>query len=336
MKLDYPIDINQDAQMKYHIQSAELFQSAIVFDEHGVPKNDYGKEGLGVQYNPAYIGWYALSLLNDAQDQPDQEQKLMQKFWQQIEWMKHNTVERKIGEESIYIWEYNFDYAGGKYRTILKAPWYSAMAQGLIISALVRAHRIDSDGGWLELAMKGMKCFGHEVKGGGVKVSLEGRGKGEGIDKGFLVLPLDSVSDLKSVLYEEYPVYPYASVLDGFLFALLGLFDLYQETKDQSVKKLLDEGLLGLETYLPRWNFINIWSYYGSHGILSNALYNTLNYRLLEVVQNKVRPIQGFDKLKWLDYKDSLWFKIFFFGITKVLAVKKIVVTWWYNRLGRK
>ena len=33
-------------------------------------------------------------------------------------------------------------------------------------------------------------------------------------------------------LYEEYPAFPLPRILDGFLFALLGLFDIYVQTKN--------------------------------------------------------------------------------------------------------
>jgi hypothetical protein len=91
------------------------------------------------------------------------------------------------------------------------------------------------------------------------------------------------------VLYEEYPGYPLPRILDGFLFGLLGLYDLWIETGDRNVKGLFEEGVDGLAHTIDRWNFRNNWSWYGNHGYLCPPQYHTLNRMLLWAVANVSR-----------------------------------------------
>src|SRR5207245_1573418 len=114
----------------------------------------------------------------------------------------------------------------------LKAPWICAMAQGLAISVLVRAHRMTNREGLLDLCRAATQVFEKHVEDGGVR-TLEG---------GY-------------ALYEEYPGYPLARVLDGFLFSLLGLYDLWVQTDDGKVFQLFADGIDGLRHALPCWNY---------------------------------------------------------------------------------
>jgi len=86
------------------------------------------------------------------------------------------------------------------------------------------------------------------------------------------------------VLYEEYPGYPLARVLDGFLFSLLGLYDLFTETNDRRVSTLFSDGINGLLSQLHAWNYHDIWSWYGTHGYLCPPQYHNLNYLLLRIL----------------------------------------------------
>lgn len=83
------------------------------------------------------------------------------------------------------------------------------------------------------------------------------------------------------VLYEEYPGYPLPRVLDGFMFSLLGLYDLYTETREVHWLDLFNEGVGGLVSNIGLWDYRNKWSWYGSHGYLCPPHYHKLNYLLL-------------------------------------------------------
>ena len=91
-------------------------------------------------------------------------------------------------------------------------------------------------------------------------------------------------SEGRGALYEEYPAYPLPRVLDGFLFSLLGLYDLAVETGSSDIRRLFDDGIEGLKGALPFWNYRNKWSWYGSHGYLCPPHYHKLNAILLSVL----------------------------------------------------
>ncbi len=83
------------------------------------------------------------------------------------------------------------------------------------------------------------------------------------------------------VMYEEYPGVPLPRVLDGCLFSLLGLYDLWAQIDDPRVFRLFSDGIQGLRAVLPYWDYNGKWSWYGSHRYLSPPHYNQLNCALL-------------------------------------------------------
>lgn len=90
----------------------------------------------------------------------------------------------------------------------IRAPWYSAMAQGLAISVFTRAYMDSGDRGWLAAADRASWPFGREIRRGGVV--LEG-----------------------GSWLEEYPDGHH--VLNGSIFAAWGLYDLMRVTGHTSL-----------------------------------------------------------------------------------------------------
>lgn len=238
--------------LHYHIYSDALFLEDLEFDSNGVAMRNY--RALGRQYNPVFVAWWGLVNLDRYVRHSRREQ--LQAFFVQVEWLKANAVER---EDGAVIWPCHFDWQEGFCR--LRSPWISAMYQGIVISALVRWYRITGDKSLLDLCLKATKVFERPIEEGGVR-TLQGR----------------------SVLYEEYPGYPLARVLDGFLFSLLGLYDLGRETGDAGVIGLFEQGVGGLLATIDRWDYRGKWSWYGSHGYLCPPQYHNLNCVLLTVL----------------------------------------------------
>lgn len=113
----------------------------------------------------------------------------------------------------------------------LKPGWYSAMAQGHAISLLVRAHHFTKDKKYLNAAKEATKLFHVLSK-----------------DNGILAVFMN-----KYKWYEEYPMTPSLFVLNGFLYSLMGLYDL-KETLPQDerseVKKLFQDGMTSLRAMI--------------------------------------------------------------------------------------
>jgi len=126
-------------------------------------------------------------------------------FLNQVNWLEQCVVIRMDGA---VVWPQNFDMWEGT--TLLKAPWLSANVQGLVISALVRAWRITRQQSLLNLLKGSARIFQLDCECNGVRVRAGGH-----------------------VVYTEYPGLPAPGIMDGFMTALLGLYDLYMETEKQ-------------------------------------------------------------------------------------------------------
>lgn len=118
--------------------------------------------------------------------------------------------------------------------------WTSALSHGMIISSFVRCYIHTSNKKYLEYAKKLALEYDISVENGGFKRLL--------FDK--------------FTFYEEYPTLEHGNyVLNGFMFALIGLYDLLQYIEDDTIKKSYEEGLYTLETILPLYDAGN-GSYY--------------------------------------------------------------------------
>lgn len=242
-----------DELLDYHILSERLFFDAMRLDDTGVPIH---WSRTFQSYNPMYVAWYGLASLQRWLRGRDPNGQ--QSFLQQVEWLVHHS---QRNQARVLTWPLTFDWLEG--RCQLRAPWPSAMAQGLALSALVRAHRLGAREGLLELCTDAVRLFEVPVEEGGVLTREGGH-----------------------ALYEEYPGRPLPRILDGFLFSLLGLYDVAKATGSARVYSLLEDGLDGLEHQLSFWDYRGIWSWYGSHGYLCPPHYHNLNTELLRVLGN--------------------------------------------------
>ncbi len=255
-RFDFPIDAVAAAgprdSLHYYVYSDRLFFEVMELDVQGIPVQR--SRTFGVAYNPAYVAWYGLMSLERALRGRDPAGRAA--FLTQVDWLVENASRR---DDGAVVWPYPVDWQEGA--CLLKAPWICAMAQGLAISVLVRGHRMTGRPHLLDLCRAATRVFEKNVDEGGVR-TLEGG----------------------HALYEEYPGYPLPRVLDGFLFSLLGLYDLSVETGDRAVFDLFADGVDGLRHALPFWDYRGRWSWYGSHGFLCPPHYNKLNGTLLTVL----------------------------------------------------
>jgi hypothetical protein len=121
----------------------------------------------------------------------------------------------------------------------IPAPWASAMAQGEIISLFLRYYQISHEAKYLELSQKAFAFLKNDVSEKGVR-------------------RYDENGDL---WFEEYPSKPSSYVLNGFIYTLLGLYDLYRVTGDKKVKDDIDDCILTLKNNIHRFD-AGYWSYY--------------------------------------------------------------------------
>jgi hypothetical protein len=113
------------------------------------------------------------------------------------------------------------------------------MAQGEAISLYLRMHQALGDASLLETATRAYRFLAVDHRDGGVR---------RHDDEGNLWL-------------EEYPSAEPSFVLNGFVYALLGLYDLYRVTGDRAVKDDIDRCVRTLVCNLHRFD-AGYWSLY--------------------------------------------------------------------------
>ena len=126
------------------------------------------------------------------------------------------------------VWKYEFDY----FPYLQEAPWVSSMAQGAAIRVFIRAFLLTNNEYYLELAKKAVNSYMIEYEDGGIR-QYDGEG---------------------NVYYEEYPGNPTSHVLNGFIFAIWGLYEHWIVTGDDVCYSLFQEGVKTLKNRLPDYD----------------------------------------------------------------------------------
>ena len=255
-RFSYPLDIVPQAgpreSLHYYLHSDKLAWSVMSMDARGVPR--VRGRLYGEVYKPAYIAWWGLINLGYYLRRKDAS--FLDTFLRQSDWLESHAVIRPDGS---VVWNNPYDCLEGS--TLLIAPWVSAYDQGMVISALVRAHRITKRPQLMQLLRGASRIFEIEVRAGGVRESVAG-----------------------GAIYVEVPGAPVPGILDGFLTSLLGLYDLFMETGEGHIERLFREGVQGLKSILPLWDYRQKWSWYAARGYLCPPAYHVQNCLLLSVV----------------------------------------------------
>lgn len=117
----------------------------------------------------------------------------------------------------------------------LEPGWYSAMAQGQAMSTLVRAYLLTRDQVYMAAALRAAGPYKTPSAQHGVK----------------------AVFMNKYDWYEEYPTAPSSFVLNGFIYSLLGLYDLSEtagEKQGREAGLLFSRGMESLKAMLPLYD----------------------------------------------------------------------------------
>ena len=225
------------------------------YDCVGIPMLDY-LGAIGPQYNPIAIAQYGLGNFNLylKSNEPGRRER----FIKAADWLGAQ-LETKSG--GFPVWNHHFDF---EYRTPLRAPWYSGLAQGQGISLLVRAHAETGNSAYLDAARRAFECMDAEVADGGV---------------------IFTDSDGHRWI-EEYIVSPPTHILNGFMWASWGVYDLALATEDERARKLWQDSLATLKANLHRYD-TGYWSLYEQAGTRLKMMASPFYHRL-HIVQLRV------------------------------------------------
>jgi len=240
---------------EYYMLFAEKADYQGAYDESGIPQLDYrGK--IGTQYNPIAIAQYGLGNYNLWRRTQDPARR--KKFFLIADWLASHLEQNPQG---LSVWNHHFDW---EYRDTLKAPWYSALAQGQGISVLVRAHKESGELKYLNAAHRALACFYQSTAKGGVAFT-------------------DERGDL---WFEEYIVSPPTHILNGFIWATWGVYDYFLATGDGSARQLFERAVQTLLHNLNRYD-LGFWSLYEQSGTRLPMVASNFYHRL-HIVQLRV------------------------------------------------
>jgi len=130
----------------------------------------------------------------------------------------------------------------------LPSPWPSGMAQGLAISSLLRAYQYTGEDKYFKCAKKACDFLEVDVDHGGVKREFA-----------------------NTFIYEEYPREELNGVLNGYISAVIAIYELSKI--DNMYESLYKMNIKNLKNILP--NFDNgFWTYYALDGNISSGFYH--------------------------------------------------------------
>lgn len=267
--------------MKFH-QKADY---TAVLDCNGVPLLNYHGV-IGVQYNPIAIAQFGLGNYNLWCDTGNAQR--YDQFIRAANWLVHNLA---MNNDGIYVWMHNFDF---EYYKTLKAPWYSGLAQGQGISLLLRAAKATGDAKYTDAAEKAFISFTVRVENGGV-------------------IDIDSAGSYWIEEYVLLPTLDKTKILNGFIWALWGVYDYYVVTKNDDVLNLYEKFVETIIHNLDKYD-TGYWSYYELTPQLIKNIASSFYHKLHIVQLSIMYKITGKSVFKeysvrWENYMNNKLFK---------------------------
>lgn len=261
---------------EYYMDFDEKAQYALT-DSDGIPRLNY-RGAIGLQYNPIAIAQWGLGNFNLSRRGDDTAR---QKFLAASDWLCRNLEPNAHG---IHVWNHNFDW---EYRTTLRAPWYSGLAQGQGISLLLRAHADTGNPQYIDSAVLAFKSFLASVDEGGI-----------------------AFTDCQGNLwFEEYLVSPPTHILNGFIWAAWGVYDFALASGSAEARELFGRVVNTLKSNLHHYD-LSFWSLYEQSGtrlpMIASPFYHRLHITQLRVM-NRLTGEAIFDEYanRWQAYARS-------------------------------
>ena len=173
--------------------------------------------------------------------------------------LKHARALRRIAirREGAWWLPFWFDYPPER----LKAPWFNAMAQGLVLSFYVRLHRVTGDPQWKQAADMVFASFtrlgNREASKRRPWVSFVASG-------GYLWL-------------EHYPNATPDHVLNAHLHAVIGLYEYWQQTRSPEARRILEGSLTTIRDQGKRFRKSGAVSRYGLRSRTNHIRYHEVH-----------------------------------------------------------
>jgi len=181
----------------------------------------------------------------------------------------HRLVDRRVESRGAWFFPYPFDFAlHGDQTNVVRAPWYSAMAQGQALSLFARLkEQIPPDPQWGVALTQTLASLSLGPSDAGV--------------------PYVSWVDANNQLWlEEYPQLPPElgdRTINGHIFAMFGLWDAVRLTADTEAERLFRGAAATMRRYVYNGVRRTFWisSYCLSNGVLDSSYHRIVIQELL-------------------------------------------------------
>jgi len=246
------------------------------FTENGLPLVYLGKH-LGWRFYPITIAQWGLYRLQHYAR--SREERALHEALSAADWLVANA-EPWEGGGLAWVHDWPLEFYG------TPAPWVSAMAQGEAISLLLRAHLTTGRDEYLKVASGALQTF---VSGSVCSRYPDG-----------------------SLSLEEYPADPPAHVLNGAVFASLGLFDYAVYLHDGEALRLWELAVQGLRRNLHLYD-TGFWTRYDLFPVhrLASPAYHEIHIRQMGLLYELTSDRAFVERQrKWLKYQRSLRSKL--------------------------
>jgi hypothetical protein len=192
-------------------------------------------------YHPIVITHFAL--INYDLYLETKENKYKKLFIDQVNGLEKLSIEHK--QTLVFPFPFRNDLYD------LKPDWVSAMYQGEILSCFVRAYLISENEKYLELCERVYQSFWTPL----------------GKKYGFMN------EDKYGLWFEEAPQVPAPHILNGYIFAIWGIYDYYRITKREDLLKIWNSCVETLKKALPKYD-LGYWSLYDLNGTIASYKYH--------------------------------------------------------------
>jgi heparosan-N-sulfate-glucuronate 5-epimerase len=255
------------------------------FDDNGIPVF-YDKDEK--TYSVVYIIQYALMQHEFVINNNNVEDRI-QKIKNCLDWLDNQS---EVFKDAL-VWR---SLENKNYN--LKEGWVSAMYQGQAISLYLRAAQLFDNPIYISTAEKVFEYFKYEFSEGGATI----------IDK------------KGNIWLEEYPSSNPSYVLNGFIYSLFGVVDLYRATGNENAKVLYDKCIKTLEDNVLKYDMF-YWSLYDQlkKELVSTYYQKNVHIPLMEIMF-KLSKKSIFDKLaiKWRKQLNNKFYKVIVFLMYRI------------------
>ena len=270
----YKPDSYYPALLKKNEKKAKkIYSRTVDFDHKGIPMY----RGFTAQrYWPVTITQYGLLNYNFYLSTKDR--KYSDRVIAVCDWLLEN-IDKTAGA-----WYCNIDYHCNVVDEDMQKPFCSSMVQGQAMSVLVRGYHLTKNEAYLECASKAINIIKTPVEEGGTFREVGGYS-----------------------FYEEYPTKTPSLVLNGFIFALYGLYDfsVTDYAGAEVAKDLFGKGYTTLIKLLPLYDG-GFCSRYSLSHITWKPNYNT-NPLYHPIHINQLIAINSIKKSSILEYFINEW-----------------------------